>query len=84
MKEDRIIGILKREARNIAKTGKPPQEGALPKWLHYIDHGIQFSLKTTLSASAKMGHRVRVFFVEYDLATRRYKSFIDSVPYTET
>jgi hypothetical protein len=81
MKEDGIIRIMKREAKNITLTGKAPIEGALPKWLHYMDHDLQFSFRSYLSASTKIGHRTRVFAVEYDIESRSFKSFIDTVPY---
>lgn len=81
MTEAGIISILKREARNISKTGKPPAEGALPKWLYYMDHELKFSLKATLSASTKIGYRTRVFHVEYDMKSDDFRSFIDTVPY---
>lgn len=81
MTEAGIINIMQREAKNIVSTGKAPKDGALPKWLHYMDHGLQFSMRSTLSASTKIGHRTRVFFTEYDINSNRFKSFIDTVPY---
>lgn len=83
MKEQRIIRIMKREVRNITSTGKTPQTGSLPDWLIYLDHSISFDLEYTLTASAKIGHRVRTFFVSYNSNNEKFTVYIDSVPYED-
>lgn len=81
MTEDRIIKIIKRETKRMSTTGKLPPTGALPAWCILLDHCITYLCDFSLTVAAKIGFRMRTFFVVYNSRTKRHISYIDGVPY---